>query len=133
MTSPPSSLTPTGALAEEAMDRECATRPGEWHVPVSAPEPVGDATSLFRRLNAEASGDSVLVGFDFPIGISKPYAEIAGVKAFTALLPELGLGQWADFYGSRSGHRSISHRLFFPDGQAAPYTPISFVVSGCRR
>jgi hypothetical protein len=82
---------------------------------VSAPKPVGDASSLLQRLNAGAAGGSVLVGFDFPIGIPKAYADIAGTKSFTALLPELGLGQWANFYDVAELALEISpQRPFFP-------------------
>ena len=82
---------------------------------VSAPKPVGDASSLFRRLHAGAMGGSILVGFDFPIGIPKAYADIAGAKSFMALLPELGRGRWANFYDVAELASEISpQRPFFP-------------------
>ena len=82
---------------------------------VSAPEPVGDASSLLQRLNARAAGGSVLVGFDFPIGIPKAYADIAGIESFAALLPELGRGRWSSFYDVAEQASEISpQRPFFP-------------------
>lgn len=82
---------------------------------VSAPTPVGDAPSLLRRLTAGAAGESVLVGFDFPIGLPRAYADVADVKHFTDLLPALGHGQWASFYEVAELSVEISpRRPFFP-------------------
>ena len=41
------------------MDRQRSTRPGEPHVLGLAPKPVGDASSLFRRLHAGAMDGSI--------------------------------------------------------------------------
>ena len=83
---------------------------------VSGPEPVGDASSLLRRLTGKADGHgSVLVGFDFPIGIPMAYAKAADVESFPRLLPELGRGVWKDFYRVAERPTEISvYRPFYP-------------------
>jgi hypothetical protein len=46
----------------------------------------------------QAKNGVVLVGFDFPIGLPETYARQAGIYDFLAMLPQLGQGEWADFY-----------------------------------
>ena len=76
----------------------------------------------------------MLVGFDFPIGIPKAYADIAGIESFAALLPELGRGQWASFYEVADGRRrSLRSDRSSPNGQAGRRTRISYVASECHR
>jgi hypothetical protein len=65
---------------------------------VTRPEPVGDASALLRRLSARASGRSIVVGFDFPIGVPTAYAQRAGIDHFAHLLARLGTGDWDRFY-----------------------------------
>ncbi len=80
------------------------------------PQPVGDPQTLLRRLRAQAGPDgAVLLGVDFPLGLPLAYADRAGVDDFTALLPQLGQGQWRDFYrvAERPGEISL-HRPFYP-------------------
>src|ERR1019366_3097754 len=83
---------------------------------VAGPEPVRDASSLLQRLTHKADGrGSVLVGFDFPIGIPLAYARAAGVKNFRDLLADLGWGVWRDFYRVAERPEEISvHRPFYP-------------------
>src|SRR3989304_3550804 len=63
------------------------------------PERVGNLANLLLQLAIEAGpGGRLLVGFDFPIGLPDGYASRAGVDDFLTLLPNLGQGEWADFY-----------------------------------
>ena len=84
----------------------------------SAPELVGGPGLLIGRLRKEA-GDAgcALAGFDFPIGLPAFYAKRAGITNFRALLPELGHGEWKDFYSVCDNAEQISvHRPFYPNG-----------------
>lgn len=81
-----------------------------------APEPVDDTSTLIHRLRLDVSNDAtILVGFDFPIGLPVGYAERAGIQEFLALLPELGRGEWGDFYRVAERPEQISfQRPFYP-------------------
>lgn len=83
---------------------------------VRAPEPVGEAGRLLRRLRAAAGNDgAVLLGVDFPIGVPRVYAHRAGIDRFVALLPRLGLGEWAAFYDVADRPEEVGlHRPFYP-------------------
>jgi hypothetical protein len=67
---------------------------------VCAPEPVGEHPSLIRRLRSQIStGESLLLGFDFPIGLPESYALKVGVNSFRSFLGEAaGRGDWRRFY-----------------------------------
>src|SRR5262245_38915207 len=66
---------------------------------VAAPEPVGNIETLFSRIENQVSGDSsVLMGFDFPIGVPGDYASRGGFSEFRAALPPFGTGEGRDFY-----------------------------------
>jgi len=80
------------------------------------PEPVGEPATLLRRLSTGTGpGGIVLLGFDFPIGLPVRYADLAGVNHFLDLLPQLGHGDWADFYtvAEEPDHINL-HRPFYP-------------------
>jgi hypothetical protein len=69
------------------------------------PEPEGTYPNipgaLVNRLcedNPTTDQASFLAGFDFPIGLPISYAHLVGEASFLRLLPELGRGEWADFY-----------------------------------
>ncbi|NNF11803.1 MAG: hypothetical protein HKN72_01165, partial [Gemmatimonadetes bacterium] len=92
-----------------------ATQDDDGRYRVESPEPVGDATTLLRRLRERAGGETVVAGFDFPIGIPAAYAERAGIRCFLDLLPQLGEGEWADFFTVASTPGDISlTRPFYP-------------------
>lgn len=80
------------------------------------PQPVGDPQTLLNRLRKQAGPDgAVLLGVDFPLGLPLAYAELAGVEDFAALLPQLGQGEWRDFYRVAERPEEISlHRPFYP-------------------
>jgi len=82
---------------------------------LSAPEPVGETTSLLSRLQRRAQGGHFVVGFDFPIGVPLAYAERAGITSFLEALPEFGRGQWSEFYDVAETQSDISlWRPFYP-------------------
>src|SRR5581483_2847972 len=75
-------------------------RTGPNRYEVYPPEPVGDHTSLLRRLRCQLpDGEAVLIGFDFPIGLPASYALKAGVTSFRSFLGETaGRSEWHRFY-----------------------------------
>ena len=97
--------------------RWCATArrssDGEYHV--DPPLLVGTLDSFFERLRAETRAGSIFVGFDFPIGVPRLYAERAGISRFPDLLLELGERRWAEFYTPAEKPDQISlTRPFYP-------------------
>jgi hypothetical protein len=61
------------------------------------------------------TGQSVLAGFDFPIGLPAQYGERTGFENFLEALPHLGQGEWADFFLVAKTPTEISlHRPFYP-------------------
>ncbi|MDQ3327008.1 MAG: hypothetical protein M3506_00590 [Chloroflexota bacterium] len=89
---------------------------GDGGYRVEAPEPVGDATTLVQRLRAEAVPDaSILLGFDFPIGVPAAYAERAGIEDFVPFLLGLGQGEWTEFMEvAREAGDISTRRPFYP-------------------
>lgn len=80
---------------------------GEWAA--SAPRLVPDPLALVT------SGESKLLGFDFPIGLPMAYASRAGIIDFMDFLPKCGNGDWASFYLPATTPDEISiHRPFYP-------------------
>ncbi len=81
-----------------------------------APELVGPADTLVSRLHTAAGqSGSLLLGFDFPIGLPLAYATRAGIDDFLTLLPRLGHDEWADFYDVAAHPAEINlHRPFYP-------------------
>lgn len=82
---------------------------------VNAPEPVGELETFWERIVALAGGGSVVVGFDFPIGLPSSYAHNAGISSFIDALMRFGLGEWKQFYEicEQQSHISL-HRPFYP-------------------
>jgi hypothetical protein len=81
-----------------------------------APEPVDDPETLLERIR-EIAGEqgAILIGFDFPIGLPAAYARRAEVSDFLAALPELGRGEWAQFYNLAEQPADIRlRRPFYP-------------------
>lgn len=80
-----------------------------------APKPVGDAASLLNSMRDRAAGATILVGFDFPIGVPSAYAKGARIPNFLDALKFFGRGDWACFYEPASVPAEISiHRPFYP-------------------
>lgn len=80
------------------------------------PEPAGETAALLARLAAEAgSAGSALVGFDFPIGLPRRYAEQAGIEDFPAFLAGLGRGEWPEFFLPAETPEQVGlRRPFYP-------------------
>lgn len=82
---------------------------------VEVPEPVGELSTLIRRLLARTGGTKVIVGFDFPIGLPVAYAQEAGIGSFLKALAQFGNGVWARFYDVAEKVEDISiYRPFYP-------------------
>ncbi len=65
----------------------------------NAPEPVGEPGTLLKRLVTKTIPvSSLLVGFDFPIGLPSSYARRAEIADFISTLPQFGQQRWADFF-----------------------------------
>jgi hypothetical protein len=66
---------------------------------VYPPEPVGDKATLISRLRSQiGENESLLIGFDFPIGLPVTYAQRVGVTSFRKALSQFGSDQWERFY-----------------------------------
>ncbi len=61
---------------------------------------VGDLGTLLTRVGRwTPDGGTALLGFDFPIGLPRQYAEKAGITSFKAALREFGRpGPWEDYF-----------------------------------
>jgi hypothetical protein len=76
--------------------------------------PMPDGTDLRSGLQAR-SDEQLLVGFDFPIGLPRAYADRAGVRSFLDLLPRLGQEEWAEFFSVADLADEIAvNRPFYP-------------------
>jgi hypothetical protein len=83
---------------------------------VAPPEQVGNSNSFLEHLETIAGpAGSILVGFDFPIGLPFQYAELARIENFLSWLPGLGYHEWSDFFRVAECVDQISlHRPFYP-------------------
>jgi hypothetical protein len=81
---------------------------------VSRPD-VANAETLVSSALRQGNGGSVILGFDFPIGIPRAYAQKAHIGSFLEALPEFGGGRWQRFYdlASRPDEVSVA-RPFYP-------------------
>lgn len=97
-----------------------------------APELVKDPLSMIQRLrNGVLEDATLLVGFDFPIGLPRRYADKIGVENFMNLLPLLGRGGWSEFYCVAERAEQISlHRPFYP--QRPGGTKMNFLLEALR-
>ena len=78
---------------------------------VSPPDP----RALIERLRARAKGGTVLLGFDFPIGLPGSYAARVGVESFPAWLASLPAAAWDRFRTPADVPAEIGpERPFFP-------------------
>lgn len=76
------------------------------------PTPVGALDRFWTRLEAAAPSGSILVGFDFPIGLPAAYAARAGIEDFPKALEHFD----ESFYNVASRPEEISlTRPFYPD------------------
>jgi hypothetical protein len=108
-------------LGKQVSKRWCANAilDADGHYTASEPTPVGDPTLLLNNLRAQAGAKGiVLAGFDFPIGVPAHYANRAGISRFRDFLPQLGKGDWSEFYKVCDKPEEISvYRPFYPNGK----------------
>jgi len=82
------------------------------HPPSPVSDPRAWITQLERQIHKKGS---VLIGFDFPIGLPLAFARTAGIKDYLSILPQFGEGEWAEFYNPANSPEQISlHRPFYP-------------------
>jgi hypothetical protein len=80
------------------------------------PAPVGALDGFWTGLAAGAGPGSILIGFDFPIGLPAAYAQQAGIEDFVTALSRFGEGRWRDFYHVAVHPEQIAPtRPFYPD------------------
>jgi hypothetical protein len=99
------------------------------------PWPVGWGGSLLERMClGHAPPASVLLGFDFPVGLPLAYAERAGIRSFPEALPTFGTGPWSRFFEVAATPEEIClHRPFYPRGNAVRGTQtMKQLVDGLR-
>jgi hypothetical protein len=98
--------------------RKCWMATAEWSgraYRLDAPAPVGDAATLVARMRARAGEAGLLLGFDFPIGLPRAFAQRAGLGDFRTALRAFGHGRWADVYRIASTPHEIAlERPFYP-------------------
>ena len=82
---------------------------------VTVPMQVRDPRDLVAAAARQASRGGVVLGFDFPIGVPRVYAQRAGIRRFLEVLPELGSGQWLEFFTVAEHPNEVSlKRPFYP-------------------
>jgi hypothetical protein len=90
-------------------------QPGGGYL-AAAPAPVGPLATFWDRLMDGAGTGSILVGFDFPIGLPAAYVRRAGIEDFVTALAGFGAGRWRDFYQVAVSPEQIAPaRPFYPD------------------
>ncbi len=87
----------------------------EWQI--AQPEPVGDTKDLFERLGRRKISDgAVFIGFDFPIGLPRAYAEQTGLRDLRTALGTFGTGAWRNWFEVCDSPEEISiERPFYPN------------------
>jgi hypothetical protein len=77
---------------------------------------VEEPRKLLQKLRGMAGpSGSILLGFDFPIGLPQGYAEKVGIKNFPATLPLFGREEWESFYQPAAEPGQINlYRPFYP-------------------
>jgi hypothetical protein len=82
---------------------------------VSAPVQVGDPTGLVTSAAEQAKGGGAVLGFDFPIGVPKAYAQRAGIDRFLDVLPRFGSDRWREIFDIAERPHEVSiERPFYP-------------------
>ncbi len=90
---------------------------------VYSPQPVGEMSTLLERLRRHrGSKASILIGFDFPIGLPASYASLCGIESFPQFLEQLvmhengsGSPRWSRFHEVCATEEEITlERPFYP-------------------
>jgi hypothetical protein len=72
---------------------------------VYPPEPVGEPATLINRLRSQVCNvDSLLIGFDFPIGLPAEYARRVGVTSFRKAISQFGSPPQEVWYQDAAGN-----------------------------
>ena len=88
-----------------------------------APQSVGEMGTLLHRLRKQTTAEaSILVGFDFPLGLPEAYAGLAGIPFFPEFLKKLtnaangsGESRWSHFHEVCEAETEITQeRPFYP-------------------
>jgi hypothetical protein len=83
-----------------------------WTAAAARPFPLLDR---LRDSVGASVGEQVLIGFDFPIGLPRAFAQRAHIERFVDALPLFGSGDWASFFDVADDAVDISlHRPFYP-------------------
>lgn len=82
----------------------------------SGPELVLDTADLLERLRKRRQeAGSILVGFDFPIGVPRAYGEAIALQDFRTALMTFGKGAWADWFKPAERPSDVNiRRPFYP-------------------
>jgi hypothetical protein len=94
----------------------CAFLRADGQYEIRKIEPVSAPSSLLPELQGAAGiHSSILLGFDFPIGLPIAYAQKSGITDFLTALPRFGKGEWSSFYQPAEEPAQISlYRPFYP-------------------
>jgi hypothetical protein len=94
----------------------CAFLRSDGQYEIKKIEPVSTPGSLLHDLQRTAGiHSSILLGFDFPIGLPIAYAQKCAITDFRAALPSFGKGDWINFYLPAEAPEQISlYRPFYP-------------------
>ena len=94
-----SGLMTSGPLPGVVAHADWSMHPGKQWIAVAVrersgylalpPEPAGAPETLFARLGERSGEGTALLGVDFPIGLPRAYARLAGIDDFVAHLPRL--------------------------------------------
>ena len=87
---------------------------GVWTI--EPPDLVGETRRLLSRLSSHSGrAGALLIGFDFPIGLPRWYAERAGFNSFREALSVFGTNEWEQWFDVAERHSQISvRRPFYP-------------------
>ncbi len=94
-----------------------AVRQGDGRYLAGPARRVGPDGGVLQRMGVpgERPPGAVVLGFDFPIGLPRRYAELVGLVDFRSALPGFGSGEWADFYRVAASREEIGlRRPFYP-------------------
>ena len=80
----------------------CAVRRGTGQYEIMSCMSAGRSKDLFDRLSAIGQGGTLLVGFDFPIGLPCEYARKTAIPRFPDALQLFGKDQWSSFTSVRN-------------------------------
>lgn len=120
-------MSPTSDLPRLIAHADWSTTPGKRWIAVARrqdtqyvlepPQPATEPRDLIARLRDRAQCGTMVIGFDFPIGLPIAYAQRAGINDFVQALAEFGRGEWDQFFDLAAHRDQIStRRPFYPHG-----------------